>query len=144
MIDRMYSLDKAPLAQLEACAGAEGFQIVRRLVDDYTSGANTFSRPGEALYCCRRNGIPIAVGGVNQEAIAQFSDAGRIRRVYVHPDARRSGVGTALICRIIEDARDHFEILTCNVGTKEAYGFYEKLGFRRVCVDGITHVYECT
>lgn len=59
-------------------------------------------------------------------------DAGEVRAVYVHPDHAGRGVGRALLRHLEEAAReDDLERLIL-VASKNAVGFYERRGWRRL------------
>ncbi|GAB5537590.1 MAG: GNAT family N-acetyltransferase [Rubricoccaceae bacterium] len=48
----------------------------------------------------------------------------------VHPGYRGRGLGTALLHRMLEDARDHFEAMSLSVSaTNPAQHLYQRLGF---------------
>ncbi len=116
--------------------------MVARLRDDYVSGVNVFEQPGEALFGFSKDGRLLGVGGLNRERHPEYADSGRVRRVYVLPDFRRQGIGTTLVRAIIEHGLQHFRRVTCHVGPRESYQFYERLGFQRTLTDDVTHVYH--
>ena len=64
-----------------------------------------------------------------------------ITNVAVHPDARRRGIGRALLRRVIEDARRRrlrLAVLEVRPSNDEALALYESFGFRVV---GRRHAY---
>jgi GNAT superfamily N-acetyltransferase len=75
-------------------ARAEGFRQVERLAADWTSRATRFDREGEALLAARVNGVLAGIGGLTLEPV--ITGAVRMRRFYVRPAFRRSGVGREL------------------------------------------------
>jgi len=117
----------------------EGYSIVERLLDDFRAGRNRFDAPGEALYAHFLGQVAIAVCGINRETDRTYSNAGRIRRLYVLPQYRGNGLAHDLVDVITRHASMTFDHLTVNVGTSEARGFYEHLGFVPVQLPGITH-----
>ena len=141
MIYRVEDLKSINLTSLVSKSEEEGYGMVKRLVEDYTKGVNKFDGNGEALFVCK-NPMIQAIGGINIESSNEYQGAGRIRRVYVLPSVRGTGVGRMIIESIIAHSIDRFELLTCNVGPLESWGFYERLGFKRVSKKGITHIYE--
>ncbi len=76
---------------------------------------------------------PGVVGGSDGGAIAE--DVAEIKRMYVSPHARNSGVGTALLEALEASARDsgmRRMILETGLRQPEAIALYEKLGYRRI------------
>ena len=63
----------------------------RRLASDWASGAMRFDRPGEALLAAYSEGVLAAIGGITIDPIVP--DALRMRRFYVRPAFRRTGIG---------------------------------------------------
>ena len=61
---------------------------------------------------------------------------GRLRRLYVLPDARRQGVGRALVRRLEFDAMPHFTRLVLRTDSDAAARFYEALGYERLPAGG--------
>ena len=117
------------IGELARVASAEGFAMVHRLIDDYVSGANMFSKCGEHLCVALSGNEVIAVGGINVDPYYDSPSLGRIRHVYVRPDCRRSGVGTRLMGIIEAQGRQHFESLQLFTATERAARFYEALGY---------------
>ena len=103
--------------------------MVRRLIDDYASGANTFSKRGEHLCVALSGDEVIAVGGINVDPYYSSPSPGRIRHVYVRPDCRRSGVGARLMGAIEERGRQHFDSFQLFTATESAARFYEALNY---------------
>jgi GNAT superfamily N-acetyltransferase len=117
----------------------EGFRFVRRLKDDWLSGSNRFSKPGEALFGVFDGKCLLAVGGISRES----SDFGRLRRFYVKADQRRRGVGRLLIQHILAFAAPHYSRVVLHTDTINADRFYQSLGFARTALGGdITHQFE--
>ena len=131
-------LDSA-LDVLMQAAEREGHRFVRRLVDDWRAGANRFNRPGELLFGAYVDGRLVAVGGLNRDPYADDARTGRVRHVYVLPEARRSGVGQALLQRIVTEASPAFEVLRLRTTTQEGAAFYAALGFTRTGEADATH-----
>jgi hypothetical protein len=55
-IERLIELPVQRLAELIVESEAFQMRLVRRLVDEWTSGANRFGRPGEALFAAEIEG----------------------------------------------------------------------------------------
>lgn len=121
-----------PLAKL---ADAEGHRMVSHLIADWRSGANAFDRPGEALFAAAADGSVVGVCGLNVDPYADDESVGRVRRMYVDPAWRREGVGSALVERVLEQARGHFEVLHLRTASSEAAAFYRSQGFADVADD---------
>jgi len=108
----------------------EGFNMLRRLADDFESGANRFDLQGEALFGCYNKGKLIAIGGLNIDPFEVDPFVGRVRRLYVSPACRRRGVGGLLMDMIRAQARSEgFRELRLRTDTVEAAAFYERIGF---------------
>ena len=120
------------IAELARTASSEDFEMVRRLVDDYISGNNRFSKPGERLCAASIGEQVIAVGGINIDPYYDSPSLGRIRHLYVHPDFRRSGVGARLM-RLIEGRGErYFDSFQLFTESTTAAMFYESLDYAPV------------
>jgi GNAT superfamily N-acetyltransferase len=116
---------------------------MERLCEEWVSGANRFDAPGEALFLALADGQVVGVCGLNRDPYAHNARAGRVRRLYVLPTHRRSGVGQALLEAVIAHAPNHFGLL--RVRTDAAGEFYTARGFQRDDSDTeATHVLELT
>ena len=123
-----------PVEGLDALLGEsekEGFHFLRRLNDDWISGANRFSKPGEAFYGVFDSKRLLAVGGINRES----ADCGRLRRFYVRKEARRKGFGRQLAQHILAFAPRYYSRVVLFTATEAADRFYCSLGFVRVQSD---------
>lgn len=137
----------APLQELPSDFGAlrdlsvrEGFGMLPRLERQWAEGKR-FQRPGEILLGGFMEGHLVAIGGLTQ---TQNPETLRVRRVYVHPDFRRQGLGHRLMQALIDYAESHavreLELLT---DTEAGARFYAALGFIRVDEVGTTHRRVC-
>jgi ribosomal protein S18 acetylase RimI-like enzyme len=122
----------AGISELASLASFEGFRMVRRLIDDYESGANTFSARGERLCAAIHKERVVAVGGLNVDPYFGSPSLGRIRHFYVHPDFRRSGVGSRLMRLIEADSEARFDCLQLFTTSAIAARFYEGMGYGSV------------
>jgi putative acetyltransferase len=71
--------------------------------------------------------VPLGCGGV-----ALFSDFAEVKRMYVRPEARGTGVAQALMTRLTDEARAAgLNMLRLETGTQSfaAIAFYRKSGF---------------
>jgi len=136
--------DLAPscLEALVAESEQAGSRIVRRLVDDWASGANRFDRPGEALFAARIEGRLVGVCGLNVDPYSAEPRLGRVRHLYVLSAYRRRGIGRQLVADVIAAARGRFDHLRLSTGNPVAAGFYERLGFRSAEAAHCTHVLD--
>ncbi|MCY9016630.1 GNAT family N-acetyltransferase [Priestia megaterium] len=108
----------------------EGFRFLERLINDYKNGTNNFSKSGEVLYgVFNKEGLLIAIGGINKDPFSTNKRTGRLRRFYVSKEYRRMGVGRSLVTRILKDASENYEIIVLYTDTEDANKFYTSVGF---------------
>jgi GNAT superfamily N-acetyltransferase len=117
------------IEELARMASSEEFGMVQRLIADYSSGTNMFSKRGERLCAVLNGERVIAVGGLNVDPYYSSPSLGRIRHLYVHPDFRRVGVGARLMGLIEEHGRAHFDSLQLFTASSAAARFYEALHY---------------
>ncbi len=89
-----------------------------------------YAEPG-LLLIARLSGAP--VGGVGLRPLGPFT--AEIRRLFVKPDGRTSGLGRRLVTRLIDEARDRdVERLVLNTlpTMTHAIALYESFGFTRI------------
>ena len=142
-IERISDLAAGQVAALVAESEAQGLRFVRRLAEDWASGANRFDRPGEALFVARADGRVVGIGGLNVDPYAAEPTVGRVRHLYVLTAYRRLGIGRRIVEEIIEAARGRFERLRLSTSNPEAARLYERLGFHpRADVAHCTHAME--
>ena len=117
---------------------AQRLRAAQRLEIDRAYGQDT--EPGEkptadsiAVFFLARDadGTPLGCGGLRlvDDGIAE------VKRMYVRPEARGTGVSTAILRRLEEAALAlGSPALVLETGTeqKRAVGFYEREGFRRI------------
>jgi GNAT superfamily N-acetyltransferase len=139
-IEALRELSPDRLAELLIDSEAAGSRIVRRLVDDWTAGANRFDRPGEALFGASMAGRLVGVCGLNVDPYAADPRVGRVRHLYVLTACRRHGVGRQLVARIIEVAADRFDSLRLRTNNPAAARLYEAAGFAVSAEGECTHV----
>ncbi|MDR3689883.1 MAG: GNAT family N-acetyltransferase [Fimbriimonas sp.] len=121
------------LAPLVSDSRANGFNMLRRLADGLETGENRFREPSEALFgVLGSDGVLVAVGGLNRNAFPEDPQAGRLRRVYVHSECRRIGLGRAIVSEIIVRAREVAYLSIVLRAPDSAFAFYASMGFERV------------
>jgi GNAT superfamily N-acetyltransferase len=125
---------------LEREASAQGFNFLRRLIEEWSSGSNRFDRAGECLLIAADNGDIVGVAGLNVDPYATSPDTARLRRLYVANDYRRRGIGEALVGAITQGAYPTFRVVRLSTDTIAAAMFYERLGFSAVVGETATHV----
>jgi GNAT superfamily N-acetyltransferase len=130
-IRRLHALPTDALARLVAASAGEGFLFLERLRSEWLEGKNRFAGPGEVLLGAYRGPTLVAVGGVTLDPYEGDPALGRLRHLYVAPEARRQGTGASLVRALEDAARPHFRALTLRTDTQEAARFYEALGYTR-------------
>ena len=133
------------LAPLAVDAEGEGFKFVKKTIDEWISGANRFSGPGEILWGVFDGGKCVALGGLNVDPHANDPKVGRVRRLYVSSAYRKKGVATALLEMIIGKARQNFTTLRLSAhrpgaSNEAASKLYEEIGFAKDEGPNQTHV----
>ena len=130
-VHRLHNLPVNQLADLVVESEKAGYRFLRRLVEDWETGSNRFSRPGEALFAAVVDGCIIGVCGLNCDPYHSSGQVGRVRHLYVAVDFRLCGIGGLLVGAVITTARSAFERLDLRTDNESAARFYEILGFRR-------------
>ena len=141
-IERVTDLAPGSLDALLAESEQAGSSIVRRLVDEWASGANRFDRAGEALFAVRIEGRLVGVCGLNVDPYSAEPRLGRVRHLYVLSPYRRRGIGRQLVAEVIAASRGRFDHLRLSTGNPVAARFYERLGFRSAAAAHCTHVLD--
>lgn len=110
----------------------DGFRFVERLINDYKNGSNTFNQIGEGLFgVFNEEGVLVAIGGLNKDPFSNEQYIGRLRRFYVDKEYRRSGIGSLLVKKIINEAKRFYKILVLHTDTDQADQFYSSIGFTK-------------
>jgi GNAT superfamily N-acetyltransferase len=128
-VERWRALPDETLGALVAESEGAGLRLVRRLVDDWASGANRFDRPGEAFFVAVQDGHVVGVCGLNVDPYAGAPRVGRVRHLYVLTAHRRGGVGRRLVEAVVEAAGGRFDELRLRTQNPAAARLYERLGF---------------
>jgi len=111
IINRVDDLHLDRFAEMLAESEAAGYRFLRRVVNEWESGANRFSRPGEALLVAEMSGRWVGICGLSIDPYLDDPRVGRVRNVYVLADCRRAGIGRRLVEEAIALARGHFDRL---------------------------------
>lgn len=127
--------DAASFSALLAESQSEGHRMLLRLAENWADGSNRFIRPGEIMLGAWSGDELVGVCGRNIEPYDPYPRAGRVRHLYVAQNARRDGVGRALIAAICEGSAGHFDYLNTNA-PETAFAFYERMGFVRLVSGG--------
>jgi len=130
------------LRALAACARDENFPFMDRLIAHWEDRSNRFDQPGETYLGVWQSGELVAAGGLNRDPYSGGPQVGRVRHLYVHPAARRSGAGRTLMAAIIARSRDSFAVLRLRTTTERGAMFYESLGFARSDAADASHVMQ--
>lgn len=142
-IERLTEASADLFDALVAESESAGYRFVRRLADEWASGANRFDRPGEALFAAWMNGRLIGACGLNVDPYTSAPGVGRVRHLYVLTDCRRSGIGRRLVERVLGAASGRFDRLRLSTQNPAAAQLYERLGFeRRLGAADHTHLME--
>ncbi len=126
---RVHRLPTDALAPLLAASIEEDFHFIERLVREWEEAQQRFNRPGELLLAVYKEEDIIAIGGLTSDPYSGEPALGRLRHVYVRPDARRRGIGRRLV-RILEQAAGQtYRALVLRTDSPTAARFYEMLGY---------------
>jgi hypothetical protein len=80
-VERLANLADTGFDALLVESEQAGVRFLRRLADEWASGANRFDRPGEVLCGARVGGELVAVGGLNLDPYTRKAQVGRVRHV---------------------------------------------------------------
>ncbi|WP_214475085.1 GNAT family N-acetyltransferase [Mesorhizobium sp. dw_380] len=117
----------------------EGYWMLVRLADGWAGGRNKFLKRGEALFGAWHGPELAGVCGLNIDPYFGGMRHGRVRHLFVSARHRRNGLGRVLVETVIDRARQYFTVLNTRA-PKEAFGFYERLGFQPVAGEEfVTH-----
>lgn len=122
----------ADLAELVAASEREDFGALATLRDAWQAGTNRFDRECEILLAARRDGQLVGICGLNRDPYCEDPRVGRVRHLYVHPGARRTGVATQLLEEVLRRAIGNFELLRLRTHRQDAAAFYLARGFAAV------------
>jgi len=129
MIDMNIELRKITLPvvgidQLVADAKCDDHPFVQRLVDEWASGKNRFSTPGELFLGAYNMEQLVGIGGLNHCPYSDDATIGRLRHIYVLKVFRGNGIAGSLIDALMDSARNVFQLIrlrTVNVAAARLY-----------------------
>jgi GNAT superfamily N-acetyltransferase len=116
---------------LAGAARAEGYNFLDRLGSRWTNGAYDGDHDASVLAVFGED-RPLAIGAQTYDEYDPSPDHRRIRHFYVHPDARRSGVGRTLAGALIQDAFQLAPYLHLRATHALSTVFWDAMGFERV------------
>lgn len=118
-------------AELKLLSITEGFNMLRRLEDNWRSGENRFDMPGEKLLGAYDKCTLVGVCGLNIDPFSTLVRTGRLRHLYVDLKYRRKHVGSFLLNEILSNTEIWFDCINTNAPST-AFTFYERAGFEAV------------
>ncbi len=86
----------------------EGFNFLKKLINEYENKLNTFNKTGECLYGIFQGEKLIGIGGLNEDPYTENNKIGRLRRFYISKDYRRIGLGKSLLNKLLSHAEKEF------------------------------------
>lgn len=78
--------------------------------------------------------------GLNRDPYVSGAGVARPRHLYVAQSMRRRGIASALLRRLLRDARGAFEIVRLRTDSDAAAAFYARHGFDAAPSEGASHV----
>lgn len=118
-------------AKLNAAARAEGYDFLDRLAKNWRDGAY-LGDTDASVFGVFAEGDLIAIGAQTADEYDPAPDHRRLRHFYVHPDARRTGVGRTLAGALILEAFQHAPHLHLRATQDLSRAFWDAMGFERV------------
>jgi GNAT superfamily N-acetyltransferase len=131
--------DIPSIRELAALADAEGFCFLSRFLDELTFRRVDLDAPDEFFVGMRRDDRLVAIGGVTPDPYVDDEQIGRLRHLYVRPDARRGGIGRELVAHLEARATLRYTSLRLRTDTASAAQFYERLGYVPIESESATH-----
>lgn len=84
---------------------------------------------GEGLFVARRGDALSGMAVVSKDGLVDEPDTGRLRYVFVHPEARRLGLAEALVSACLREADMRWQRLTLHTDNPAAEALYLRFGF---------------
>ena len=131
-VAQLFDLPADALSSLVVESERDAWRFVRRLADEWASGANRFDGAGEALLAARVDRALVGVCGLNLDPYAGDETIGRVRRLYVLEACRGRGVGRLLVQAVIRFAWPRFRVLRARTENPAAGRLFQRLEFTPV------------
>ena len=128
------------VARLRAEAAEEGLRFVDRLINDWTAELNRFDLPGESFLGAFREDDLQGICGLNRDPYSADYAVCRLRHLYVQRDARRTGIGSALVQHLLIEAKASFRLVRVRTDSEDAAVFYLRQGFVHVTHKTASHI----
>jgi GNAT superfamily N-acetyltransferase len=128
----------ASFGPLQATAKAEGYDFLDRLAgrsrdDAYLGDVDA------CVFAMFAGDAVIAIGAQTFDEYDPSPERRRIRHFYVHPDARRSGIGRTLAGALIHEALALAPLVALRATHEVSRAFWEAMGFSPVHHPTRTH-----
>jgi GNAT superfamily N-acetyltransferase len=128
------------VTRLHAEAIEEGFRFVERLVSDWKSGLNRFDLPGESFLGVFIGSDLLGFCGLNRDPYSTQDAVCRLRHLYVQRNARRAGIGSALVQHLLIEGSATFRAVRVRTDSEDAAAFYLRQGFAQITDETASHV----
>ncbi|HDR6277959.1 MULTISPECIES: GNAT family N-acetyltransferase [Bacillus cereus group] len=139
-IQQIENLMKYEFKYLVQESKEEGFNFLKKLINEYENELNTFNKSGECLYGIFQGEKLIGIGGLNVDPYTENNKIGRLRRFYIAKDYRRIGLGKLLLNKLLSHAEKYFKVVVLHTDTKQGDVFYTANGFvKREVYEGTSH-----
>lgn len=116
-----------------------GFNMLRRLEENWLTNHNRFDKSGEKLSGAFNDGVLIGLCGLNHDPFTSQARTGRLRHLYVGIEWRRMHVGSLLLREVLNNSDRWFDVINTNA-PPSAFTFYERAGFIPLTdADKVTH-----
>ena len=139
MIRTLDHSDLHAVRDLAVVARNEGFQFLDRLVAGMENHTVRLDAADEFFMCVTEQERIVGVGGITPDPYIAEPDVGRVRHVYIYPEARRAGLGRELLVALEQRALRTYGTLRLRTDTPSAALFYEALGYRPIVNRHATH-----
>lgn len=117
-------------AALKACAKVDGYDFLNRLEKNW-NGAYLGDEDA-SVFGVFGMGDLVAIGAQTADEYDPSPDHRRLRHFYVHPDARRTGIGRTLAGTLIQEAFQLAPYLHLRATHDLSRAFWDAMGFERV------------
>lgn len=118
-------------ATLNDCAKIEGYGFLDRLAKNWQGGAY-LGDTDASVFGVFGLGDLVAIGAQTADEYDSSPDHRRLRHFYVHPDARRNGIGRNLAGTLIQEAFQLAPYLHLRATHDLSRAFWDAMGFERV------------